>query len=292
MFIISGISKLRASHFFHFMVNLSSLPFVIAFMATAACAAAAQDPIAPFREEIAAAPAAAPAIITRTLRGAGPQAASLAGPITAAAIENLGPRPSVPRVSSIVFAAVRAVPESVLDIVRAAVAAAPKAAPEIAATAASAVPHPWKEVRYRRQASLAPGGAVAVSPARPLNAGERDFKGERDFNDAVDGANQAPQQPAGPADPGDPGTAMPLAEAIAQAAFDSQTGIGLATIQGAVDVALLGDPGLLLSKIGDPRGISGVGDAGASNFANEPLIPKPAATPPPPVKPEPPPVSR
>ena len=79
---------------------------------------------------------------------------------------------------------------------------------------------------------------------------------------------------------------MTLAEAIVQTAFNSQTGIGLATIQSAVDLALVGDPSVLMNLVSGPRGISGVGDAGDSNFANEPHLPGP-----PPVKPVAPPVS-
>jgi hypothetical protein len=165
----SVTSKLHASRRFHFMLKLSSASFAIAFMTFASVGLMAQDPIADFRDEIARPPGATTGLIIKTLRGAGPQAARLAGPITAAAIENLGPSPAARRVSSIVFAAVRAVPGSVLEIVRAAVIAAPKAAPEIAAAAAAAVPNPWKEVRYQRQ-------APPVAGARPpIAAGPGDF---------------------------------------------------------------------------------------------------------------------
>jgi hypothetical protein len=96
-------------------------------------------------------------------------------------------------------------------------------------------------------------------PVKSQRVGEPDFKGERDFKEAVDGLS-APEVP-------------------------------LAMIQSAVDAALLGDPGLLLSQIGDPRGISGVGISGGSNFANEPPVPTPRPKTPP-VTPDPPAVSQ
>jgi hypothetical protein len=275
------------------MVKLSSLSFLFALFAFSA--SAALDPIAPFRAEIAASPAAAPAIITRALRGGGPNASSLAAPLASAAIENLGPKPDIRRISAIVYAAVHAAPQSVLDIVQVAVATAPKAGPEIAATAATAVPNPWKEVRYHRRApSTAPLPATGEVPGIPVPAPapvnrpmgrEKDFKDGKDAKDmvdakdAVEGANQ--NAPTAPYDPGDPGDPMTLAEAIVLTAFNAQTGIPLSAFQTAVDGALLGDPGVLFKQINSPQAISGVGDAGTSNFANEPLIPP--STPKPPV---------
>ena len=130
-----------------------------------------------------------------------------------------------------------------------------------------------REKSIRDAYGCPPEGEAALSAAKPPASGERDFK------DAVEAANQAaPPPPELPA-PVDPGTLMPLAEAIAQTAFDSQKGMALTTIQTAVDTALLGDPGQLLSKIADPRGLSGVGNAGSSNFANEPVVVSPPKTP-------------
>ena len=199
--------------------------------------------------------------------------------MTSSAIESLGARASSRSISSVVFAAVRAVPGSVLGIVHAAVVAAPKAAPEIAASAASAIPNPWKEVRYRRSALAA---ETAPSPMKASSGGERDFKGEPDFKGAVDAANRGE----------DPGSLMTLAEAIVQTAFDP-SGVGLGAIQSAVDLALVGDPNVLLGIVSGPRGISGVGEAGTSNIANEPLIKKvPPPPSPPPVRPPEQPVSQ
>jgi hypothetical protein len=266
------------------MVNLSSLPlsFFIAFVASVASASPADDSIVAFRIEIATTPATAPAIITRTLRAAGAQAPALAGPLAAAAIENIGVNPAKRQISSVVFATVHAVPDSVLDIVRAGVIASPRNAAVIAAAAAAAVPHPWKQVIYRRPAPVIPAGVPGIpaagtsmtlaeaivqtafdaqaGPLKSQRVGERDFKGEPDFKEIVQGLS-TPEVP-------------------------------LAAIQSAVDAALVGDPGLLLSQIGDPRGISGVGIVGGSNFANEPPVPTPPPKSPPPVTPDPPAVSQ
>ena len=174
-----------------------------------------------------------------------------------------------------VFSAVRAAPGAVLEIVHAAVVAAPKFAPEIAASAASAVPNPWKEVRYRRPAPPA-AETVPVPMKASSGGGERDFKGEPDFKGAVDAANKIE----------DPGSLMTLAEAIVQAAFDP-AGTGLGAIQSAVNLALVGDPNVLLGIVSGPRGISGVGEAGTSNIANEPRFP-PNPPPSPPTPPNPP----
>ncbi|MEP6668712.1 MAG: hypothetical protein ABJF10_06140 [Chthoniobacter sp.] len=224
--------------------------------------AVAVDITAALQQEVAANTASAPAAINRTLKAAGPNAASLAGPATIAAIQSLGADATSKQIAAIVFAAVRAVPDSALRIVRAAVSTAPNAAPEIAAAAARAVPNPWKEVRYQQ------GAPPATSPQNTtLLAGNR----EPDFKSTVDptflDALAAVLDPAAPGDP------MSLAEAIVQTAVDTNSSVSLAAVQGAVDAALYGDPGELFNRVGGVRGISGVGDAGNSNYANEPFDP-------------------
>ena len=67
---------------------------------------------------------------------------------------------------------------------------------------------------------------------------------------------------------------MTLAEAIAQTAFDARPGLLLSALRSTVDAALLADPATLMRNIQSPRAISGVGDAGSSNYANEPLRPQ------------------
>ena len=68
---------------------------------------------------------------------------------------------------------------------------------------------------------------------------------------------------------------MTLAEAIARTAFDADPSLSFSTVQAAVNAALLADPAKLLQSIESPRAASGGGDAGQSNYANEPLrIPK------------------
>lgn len=67
------------------------------------------------------------------------------------------------------------------------------------------------------------------------------------------------------------GNRVSLAEAIARTAFDARPGLSLPELHGAVDLALNSDPAALLRNIQSPRTLSGVGDAGSSNYANEPL---------------------
>jgi hypothetical protein len=198
---------------------------------------------------------------------------------TAAAIQGLGANPTTKQISAIVFKAVRSSPNDVLHIVNAAVRVSPATAvPEIVTAATSAVPNPWKQVAYRR---LGPPDAKASSP---------DYKGGPDGKQARDGGRNMDfggQQPdlsrgngaLGSSGPGmgDPGanfangSQMTLAEAIARTAFDAQPGLSLATLQAAVDAAVLSDPATLMRKIQGPTSVAGVGDAGLSNYANEPL---------------------
>ncbi len=174
-------------------------------------------------------------------------------------VESLGPRPGSTQVSKVVFAAVRAVPERVLDIVRAAVVAAPASeADAICAAAVLAIPDPWKIVMYSK--------ARSVAPAR---GGERDFKGEPDFKGERDFKG-------GPAD-SDPtasladGRAMTVAEAVIQTALDARADLAPSAIYAAVEAVLRNAPGWRITAIYDPHGISGVGSAGTNNYANEPL---------------------
>lgn len=194
---------------------------------------------------------------------------------TAAAIEALGAQPSNRQISSIVFEAVRKSPDNVLLIVDAAVRVSPQSASRSIVTAATAaVPDPWKQVSYHRIESR-------------LKKGSRDYKGGHDGKGSVNLDGQT-------SDPGSPGRgAVPftLAEAIARTAFDARPGLSLAELQSAVDVALNTDPATLLRNIQSARTLSGVGDAGSSNIANEPLRARVVAGTPVPV-PNPPVVSR
>ena len=208
---------------------------------------------------------------------------------TAAAIEALGAQPSTRQISSIVFKAVRTSPADVLPIVDAAVRVSPQsAAPEIVTAATAAVPDPWKKVTYRRI-------------ERDAKKGARDFKSGPDGRRTVN-LDGRPTDPgtghgsnrglsgtgsgSGNARSGDPAAGstaaagastagniltLSLAEAIARTAFDAQPGLSFPALQSAADIALNSDPATLLRNIQSPRAISGVGDAGSSNFANEPL---------------------
>ena len=172
------------------------------------------------------------------------------------------------QVGGVVYSAVHTVPDQVLPIVHAAVLTSRNSdAPEIVTAAISAVPNPWKEVLYKHYVTR-------------VEKGERDYKDYRDYKDDKDGARLG--EPT--FDPRDPGTRMTLAEAIVQTALDARSGLDPAALVAAADLALIGDPGYLLLAAGDPHGISAVGDAGNSNYGNEPVLP-PAPPPIPPVSP-------
>jgi len=190
----------------------------------------------------------------------------------ATAIEALGANPSTRQISNIVFNAVRKSPADVLPIVHTAVLASPQAAaPEIVTAATAAVPNPWKKVVYQRITS------PVVKKSAP------DFKGGPDGKQIADGKRTA--APGAKSTPEDP--TLTLAEAIVRTALDAQPGLSLSALQSAADIAIVGDPSVLLRYIQSPRSISGVGDAGTSNYANEPLrrgvsntTPVPAPNPP------------
>ena len=184
---------------------------------------------------------------------------------TAAAIQALGANPGTRQISAIVFKAVRSSPDNVLLIVDAATRVSPKAAaPEIVTTATAAVPNPWKQVTYHR---------LHAKDSRPDYKGGPDGKQTRDGGPNMDlgghGAQNAPGHGTG--DPGANGNQMTLAEAIVQTAFDAQPGLSFSTLTAAVDLALRTDPATLLRNVQGSRAISGVGDAGTGNYANEPL---------------------
>lgn len=185
-----------------------------------------------------------------------------AGAETVAAIEALGANPSNRQISGIVFNSVRISPANVLAIVDAAVRVSPQAAaPDIVTAATAAVPDPWKQVIYRRI-----GSRHAKS--------DRDFKGGADGKHVVDLDGHPARNGVGnsPGDPsGENALSVSLAEAIARTAFDAQPGLSFPALQAAADIALRTDPATLLRNIQSPRTASGVGDAGSSNYANEPL---------------------
>jgi hypothetical protein len=167
-----------------------------------------------------------------------------------------------------VNAAVKTLPDSAIEIVRAAVAMAPaEAADEIVAAALTALPDPWKQVFYTRVA------------APVIRTGERDFKGGPDFKGE-------PDFKGGPAATGLPGQGAPMtmAEAVVQAALDARAGLSPTALFAVAESILRTAPGWLIGAIYDPKGISGVGDAGLNNYANEPF-----RRPPPPLAPQPPP---
>ena len=200
---------------------------------------------------------------------------------TAAAIEALGAHPATRQISNIVFKAVRTSPDSVLPIVHAAVRVSPQgAAPEIVTAATAAVPDPWKKVGYRRI-------AVSDLKKRGVKKSDPDFKGGPDGKHAVDFKGG----PDGKTPVATEGPEVTLAEAITRTAFDAQPGLSLPALVSAADIALLTDPATLLRYVQSPRSISGVGDAGTSNYANEPLRPSVSGTPPVPA-PNPPVVSK
>lgn len=202
-------------------------------------------------------------------------AADDAAAAVVAAIKALGPNPSSRQIGNVIFKAVGKSPASVLPIVHAAVIASPQAAaPEIVTAATAAVPDPWKKVTYHRITSR------VSKKAAPDSKGGRDGKPALDRKPIADTKGAVlPAVAEGPT--------ITLAEAIVRTALDALPGLDLPSLQAAADIALLGDPSVLLRYIQSARSISGVGDAGTSNYANEPLRPGVAGTTPVPTPQEP-----
>lgn len=196
---------------------------------------------------------------------------------TAAAIKALGTSPATKQISAIVFQAIVASPATVLPIVDATVRASPRnAAREIVTAATAAVPDPWKQVIYRR---LAAPSARTSSPEH--SSGSVGGRGRRS-------TTNEPKQPVlsmgrsvavasqtgtgGPRANSADGAQMSLAEAIVRTAFDAEPGLSYPELRDAANAALRMDPAVLLRYIQSSRMISGVGDSGQSNYANEPLL--------------------
>jgi hypothetical protein len=197
----------------------------------------------------------------------------------ATAIQALGGSPTTKQISAVVFKAVRSSPDNVLPIVDAAIRVSPlSAASEIVIAATAGIPHPWKQVSYRRLAT--PNAKTSGTDYK----GGPDDRQSRDGGRNVDFGGRQPDLSRGSivlglsvpsfGDPGTNsanGTQMTLAEAIVRTAFDAQPGLSFSTLQSAVNTALLMDPATLMRYIQSPNAVSGVGDAGFSNYANEPL---------------------
>jgi hypothetical protein len=66
---------------------------------------------------------------------------------------------------------------------------------------------------------------------------------------------------------------MPLAEAIVEAASESAPGLDKASLVSAADRAIRGTPSAKIRALSDPKVVSPVGDAGRTNFGNEPRRP-------------------
>lgn len=241
----------------------------------------------------------------------GDEAGSRVAAETAAAIQALGANPGTRQISAIVFKAVRSSPGNVLRIVDAAARVAPRAAvPDLVTAATAAVPNPWKQVGYRRVSASrdykgGPEGKQTRDGGRNMDLGGREpgANGGRgtQVTSGRDGGTTAGSNASGGSsilgsgstfwnganlgtggadrfafDPlldglAATGSTMTLAEAIAQTAFQAQAGLAFSSLTSAVDVALRTDPAVLLGNIQGSRTVSGVGDAGVSNYANEPL---------------------
>jgi hypothetical protein len=210
-------------------------------------------------------------VIPQPVKGAAEEASRRIAMETAAAIKALGASPTAKQISAIVFKAVRSSPENVLPIVDAAVRVSPQAAaPEIVTAATAAVPNPWKQVSYRRL------GAQNANESAPDYKSGPDGKQARDGGRNMDLRGRQPDLSGGrnTGEAGanfEEGNPMTLAEAIVRTAFDAEPGLSLPTLRAAVNAALLTDPATLMRYIQSPIVVSGVGDAGLSNYANEPL---------------------
>jgi hypothetical protein len=206
-----------------------------------------------------------------TVKDTGDDAGRRIAAETAAVIKALGASPTAKQISAIVFKAVRSSPASVLAIVAAAVRVSPQqAATEIVTAATAGVPNPWKKVIYRRLAELEGRGSDRDRSSGP--------DGQRNTGSAgIQTASNRGSNTQGPSGPGTGtdsanGLEMTLAEAIIRTAFDADPRLAFRELQDAVNAALRMDPETLIRNIQSPSAASAVGDAGLSNYANEPLL--------------------
>ncbi len=234
------------------------LPALAAAMLTLSpvpAAQAATETAADLRREVEGNPASAPSVITRAFQSGSAVSPHRAFEVTTAVVEGLGSSMTGKQVGAAVHAGVLAAPDRVLEIVRAAVIAAPaEAAEDITTAAVAAVKNPWEMVIYHRAGSPTRRGEPDFK-GEPDYKGEPDFKGEPDYKDA--------------------GTPMTLAEAIVQTALDARSGLNAVALYAAVELVLRSSPAFQLTAIYNPKGISGVGEAGNNNYANEPFRPRP-----------------
>lgn len=235
-----------------------ALPAQLAALACLPAAGISASPSPTFaivEKAVASDPGSTNSIVASALQPPHTITPAAASGVVAAAVRALGPRLGAKRVSGIVHTAVRLLPEHALEIVRAAVLAArAEYANDIVIAAVSAVPDPWKQVLYRE--------------VLQTQHGDRDFKGEPDHKAIVESESQVGGLP------------MTLAEAIVQTALAARPGLSRTGMIIAVEGVLQSAPGVLIGSISDPRGISGVGDAGNNNYANEPRRRNPPSLPP------------
>ena len=149
------------------------------------------------------------------------------------------------------------------------------AVPDVITAATAAVPNRWKQVTYRRLTEL-----------EAVKAGPDDRSGSQQPDSGVGASDAGTISTTGslanggtipstssqaPVANSANGIPMTLAEAIARTAFDADPSLSFSTVQAAVNAGLLADGTNLLRSLESPTGASGTGDAGQSNYANEPL---------------------
>lgn len=205
--------------------------------------------------DVQAEPAAAGIIVAQVLSAGRPDTRAITRPVVATGIRALGQKPAPSQVGDIVYKAVKTIPEAVLDIVRVATQVAPHAAEEIIEAAISALDDPWKEILYV-----------------PTPPGETTFAVESDGKTLLDGkmllGDRGFQTDKGYG----PGTPLPAAEAIVLAVAESAPGLDTFALYAAADRALSRSPLGSLRALSDPKVISPVGDAGRTQFGNEPRL--------------------
>lgn len=200
---------------------------------------------------VAAAPSDAGSIAASYIAAGRPDTRAVTPSIVASSIRAL-PQPAPPdQVADIVYRSVEELPEAAVDIVRAAATEAPHAAEEIVEAAVMALDDPWQEVTYY--------------PGSYRRSASPDFKGMPDGKSIVDHK-------------GAPGEPMTLAEAIVEAASEA-SGVDKGTLATAADRGIQKTPKGQIRRLSDPKVVSPVGDAGRTNFGNEPRRPTPTPTP-------------
>lgn len=209
-------------------------------------------------------PKAAPQLLSTALKSR-TDADALSPNLTATTLRAVSDTASDTEVGRILFAAVEATPDAVIDICKTCAPIPPRdsSMDEFVAGAVAALPDPYKEVMYQR-------GAKPKAAVSEIVLETRDYKG---------GDSKTVRTYKDPKDPYVPGEPMPLVQAVPLAVWEGRQGLDLDLLVSSADDAVRFGVSSLFTAVSSARTISGVGITGLPNYSNEPFLPTPTPTP-------------